>query len=238
MKYKHIWTNNYIIVYTQKCFSKTNTIPFQQRPQIACWTGWLLEAVYTRKSKMRSFIELLLLVMKLIDVEYLRITTSRQCCTNTCNLTFWVPPKKTQSQNFPPWPWRFHHPAIFCERRSSNSSGNVCKDHCFNICLRNFPLLLPLLVLAPRRMASLNQRDQIWTCKMSEPKSCEPKLHLSFGKTMKIWRWWMIHTQSQQNSVHKCAKGKPMMVGDRFPDPENWKGKVIGKCRHDTVVLL
>ena len=159
--------------------------------------------VYTRKSKMRSLEKfhratVLLLVMKLMDVEYLHITTSRQCCTNTCNLTPLGPSQKTPNLSFrPPWPWMIHHhPAIFWERRSSNSSGNVCKDHCFNICLRNFPLLLPLLVLVlPRRMASLNQRDQIWTCKMSEPKSCEPKLHLSLGKTMKTWRWWMMHTQ-------------------------------------------
>ena len=164
-----------------------------------------------------------------------------KCCTNTCNLTFWVPPKKTPNLRTPSTmamnKWMFHHPAIFCERRSSNSSGNVCKDHCFNICLRNFPLLLPLLVLVlPRRRASLNQRDQIWTCKMSEPRSCEPKLHLSF-QTIKM----MDDTHSQQKTQSTNVRSrKPMMVGDwdRFPDPENCKGKVMGKCRHDTVVLL
>ncbi len=113
------------------------------------------------------------------------------CCTNNATPP-WVPPNAISEIHH-----NFHHPGFFFERRSSNSSGNVCKDHCFNICLRNLPLLLP------RRMASANHRDQIWTWRISEPKSCEPKLHLSFRKNknkyssnmFKPWRWWMIHTQ-------------------------------------------
>lgn len=48
----------------------------------------------------------------------------------------------------------------------------------------------------------------------------------STSASEKPWRHeddgWYTHTE-KKNSVHKCAKGKPMVVGDwdRFPDPEN-----------------
>ena len=54
--------------------------------------------------------------MKLMDVEYLRITTSRQCCTNTCNLTFGSLPKKNPSQKVHPTGHGCFTIQLFCAR--------------------------------------------------------------------------------------------------------------------------
>ena len=111
------------------------------------------------------------------------------CCTDNATPP-WVPPNAISEVHH-----NFHHPGFFFERRSSNSSGSVCRDHCFNICLRNLPLLLP------RRMASANHRDQIWTWRISEPKSCEPKLHLSFRKN-KNKQFKHVQTMKMMDDTH------------------------------------